>query len=116
MTNVVMLNFSYDVPVKLFSANLLGMAVFLAAHDARRLANLLLFNRPAPAAAEVSLFRRRWSHQGTLALRTLLVVAFLGSSFYQAFKMSRTAGEQAPKPPLYGIWDVDEMASDVISG
>ncbi len=112
ITNIVMLNFSYDVPVKIFSVHLLGMAIFLAAHDARRLANLFLLNRPAPRAADVPLFRRRWSHQGTLALRTLLVVAFLGSSFYDAYKMSKTDGEQAPKPPLYGAWNVDEMVSD----
>jgi hypothetical protein len=112
ITNIVMLNFSYDVPVKIFSVHLLGMAIFLAAHDARRLANLFLLNRPAPAAAEAPLFRRRWSHQGTLVLRTLLVVAFLGSSFYEAYKMSKTAGELAPKPPLYGAWSVDEMVSD----
>jgi hypothetical protein len=112
ITNIVMLNFSYDVPVKIFSTHLLGMAIFLAAHDARRLANLFLFNRPAPPAAEVSLFRRRWSHQGTLVLRTLLVVAFVGSSLYEAREASRKYGEDAPKPPLYGVWEVDEMASD----
>ncbi len=36
MANVVALNFCYDVPVKLYSCNLLLMAVFLAAGDAPR--------------------------------------------------------------------------------
>jgi hypothetical protein len=112
ITNIVMLNFSYDVPVKIFSTHLLGMAVFLAAHDARRLADLFLLNRPVPPAADVPLFRRRWSHQGTLVLRTLLVVAFLGSSFYEALEANKKYGEGAPKPPLYGVWEVDEMVSD----
>jgi hypothetical protein len=26
--------------------------------------------------------------------------------------MSKTDGEQAPKPPLYGVWSVDELVSD----
>jgi uncharacterized membrane protein YphA (DoxX/SURF4 family) len=37
MTNVTMLNFAYDVPVKIFSINLLLMAAYIAAPDARRL-------------------------------------------------------------------------------
>jgi len=73
LTNVVMLNFSYDVPVKLFSSHLLAMAVFLAAPDLRRLAGLFLFNRPAVLPADRPLFARRWSHQGTLVLRTAAV-------------------------------------------
>ena len=36
MTNVVILNFCYDVPVKLYSSELLLMAVLLFAPHARR--------------------------------------------------------------------------------
>jgi uncharacterized membrane protein YphA (DoxX/SURF4 family) len=46
MTNVVALNFCYDVPVKLYSTHLLLLAVGLAAPDLRRLANVLILNRP----------------------------------------------------------------------
>jgi hypothetical protein len=46
MPNVVMFNFSYDIPVKLFSLNLLAMALFLAAPEVRTLADLLVPNRP----------------------------------------------------------------------
>ena len=60
MLNVVMLNFCYDVPVKLYSANLLLMAVFLAAPDLGRLANVFLWNRPTrPSKADSLLFRTR---------------------------------------------------------
>jgi hypothetical protein len=41
MTNVVLLNFCYDVPVKLFSLHLLVIALVLAAPDLPRLARLL---------------------------------------------------------------------------
>lgn len=112
LTNVVMLNFSYDVPVKLFSSHLLAMAVFLAAPDLRRLADLFLFNRPAVLPAHRPLFARRWSHQGTLALRTAAVLLVVGSGTLEAVKASKTDGELAPKPPLYGIWNVDEFVAD----
>ena len=50
MTNVVMLNFSYDVPVKLYSSHLLCMAFVILLPDIPRLVNLLIFNRNAKKA------------------------------------------------------------------
>ena len=50
LTNIVMLNFCYDVPVKLFSIHLTLMATALAGLDGRRLLNAFVFNRPTPAA------------------------------------------------------------------
>ncbi len=47
--NVVMINVSYDVPVKLYSSHLLVACLFLLALDAPRLFNFLVLNRPAPA-------------------------------------------------------------------
>ena len=45
MSNIVMLNFSYDVPVKLFSLHLLVMTVFIIAPDVKRLLNFLVYNK-----------------------------------------------------------------------
>lgn len=42
LTNVFMLNMCYDVPVKLYSFNLLMMAMFLVAPNVRRLVGLLV--------------------------------------------------------------------------
>ena len=47
MTNVAMLNFCYDVPVKLYSSHLLVMAILVVLPDVGRLANVLIWNRPA---------------------------------------------------------------------
>jgi hypothetical protein len=57
LTNVVLLNFCYDVPVKIFSSTLLVSAVFLALPDLGRLFDLLVRNR---ATAPVDL-RPPWS-------------------------------------------------------
>ncbi len=47
--NVLMINLSYDVPVKLFASHLLFACLFLLAWDARRLFSFLVLNRPAAA-------------------------------------------------------------------
>jgi hypothetical protein len=112
LTNVVALNFFYDVPVKLFSSHLLLMAVFLILPDLRRLAGLLVFNRRVEPTEIRPLFRRRWLHWSALALRTVLIFGGAGLFLVQAWQGSKEYGNLAPKPPLYGIWAVDEFVMD----
>lgn len=112
MTNVVLLNFCYDVPVKLFSSHLLLMGIFLVLPHARRLTNLFVFNRGAEPAIDRPLFRRKGLNQGALALRTVLVLAYTGFALYTSVQQNKLYGSSAPKPPLYGIWNVEELTID----
>jgi hypothetical protein len=111
MTNVVMLNFSYDVPVKLYSTHLLLMAVFLAAHDLRRLANVLVLNRPAEPAEMRPLFRRKWLNRGAMALGVLLI-GFVTFTSLQYSSQSVRDYAAVDKSPLYGLWNVEELELD----
>jgi hypothetical protein len=111
LSNVVMLNFSYDVPVKIFSSHLLLMAIFLVLPDARRLAGLFLFNRAVPAADIRPLFRRVWLNRVALACRTLLVLGIAVFTLFQSYRF--TLGERAPNSSqFYGIWNVEEFIVD----
>lgn len=113
MANVVMLNFSYDVPVKLYSTHLLLMAVFLAAHDLRRLANVLVLNLPAEPAEERPLFRHRWLHVGTKVLAVLFVGYLTVTSLQYSYKQAQTySAAEAAKSPLYGLWEIEELVVD----
>ena len=116
MVNVVMLNFSYDVPVKLYSSHLLLMAVFLAAHDLRRLANVLVLNRPAEPADPGDyrpLFRQRWLHYGTKALGLLFVGYLTVTSLQFSYRQAQDySAEKAAKSPLYGLWEIEELVVD----
>jgi hypothetical protein len=112
LANVVMLNLSFDVPVKLFSSHLLAQALFLAAPDLRRLIDFFLLNRTAEPAPEPPLIARARVRKIAEALVMVLFVAYVGYALLAAHKMSKTDGELAPKPPFYGIWTVDEMAID----
>lgn len=102
MTHVVVLNFSYDVPVKLYSSLLLLMALFLLAPYAKRLAQFLF--PPLPRAAW-------WK----VALRTAAVLAFMAFMFKQASDGRRMFGSMAPKSPLYGIWTVVALEENGVS-
>lgn len=112
MSNVVMLNLSYDVPVKLFSSHLLLLAVFLILPDLRRLANLLVLNRPTEPARIEPLFQRKWLRQGATVVCAVLVIALTISNLYRSYGYAKEYGYLSPRPPLYGIWEVDEVVVD----
>ena len=107
LSNVVALNFSYDVPVKLYSMHLLAMAIFLLLPDARRLANFFILNRPAECVREQPLFRRTAWQRGALVVASLFLIAVVGRSLYQSYDQRRTF--ISLRSPLYGVWEVEEF-------
>ena len=110
MGNVVALNFCYDVPVKLFSSHLLLLAAVLAAPDVGRLVDIFLLNRPAPPAVLHPHSVRRWVNWTLLGVKTLAFTALIGSTILEDINTRKSFASEAPKPPLYGIWDADEPA------
>ncbi|HEX8255209.1 MAG TPA: hypothetical protein VF846_18860 [Thermoanaerobaculia bacterium] len=113
MANVAMLNFSYDVPVKLYSSHLLFMALFIAAPDALRLARMFVLNQRVEPAKLRPRFDNPRVDTASRVLRTVFVLAVLVMSFSQAITMwNEWKREPNEKAPLYGIWTVDAMRVD----
>jgi uncharacterized membrane protein YphA (DoxX/SURF4 family) len=111
LINVFALNMSYDVPVKLFSFHLLLMAVFLAAPDLPRLANVLVFNRAAPPAPVTPLSERNWVRRGAPIAVGVLGAAVFGAFFVWGWKgYVKNQVTASERPPYYGIWKVDDFA------
>lgn len=106
MTQVFLLNMCYDVPVKLFSFQLLLMAVFLVAPDARRLADLFIFHRNVQLRV-VPLVQRKWLNRTLLVLQ--LVVGF-GLATLMLVETHQEAKTGMVKPPHYGVWSVEEFS------
>jgi uncharacterized membrane protein YphA (DoxX/SURF4 family) len=111
MANVVALNYCYDVPVKLYSTNILLMAVFLAAADARRLADVLIFNGAAgPADLSAPHFERRWLRIAATVFGVLLVGTQLTVNLYQGWTGYQRSRLHPPRPPLYGLYNAESGA------
>jgi hypothetical protein len=108
LSNVVALNFSYDVPVKLYSSHLLAMAVFLLLPDARRLGNFFILNRPVECASMEPLFRRPLWHRIALVFSSLLLIVVTGTSLYRSYDQRQLLRGQ--RSPLYGVWDVEDFS------
>jgi len=114
MFNVAALNYCYDVPVKLYSTNLVLMSVFLIAPDARRLTQLLLLNRPAlPANLSRPELPRLWMR---IVARIVWVVVALGVILYGTVHESWIAYKAVylnpQHPPIYGLYEVESFTSN----
>lgn len=106
LSNVVALNFSYDVPVKLYSSHLLAMAVFLVLPEARRLANFFVLNRPAESVPVQPLFRRPVLHRVSVVLASLFLISVMSMTLYQSYDQRQFLAQRSP---LYGVWEVEEF-------
>jgi len=112
MTHVFMLNMTYDVPVKLFSFNLLLMALFLLAPECQRIIDFFLRNCAAAPAVHPELFRSRRANRIAFWLQVAFGLWMIGSTVYGARDAWHTYGGGRVKSPLYGIWNIEEVTID----
>jgi uncharacterized membrane protein YphA (DoxX/SURF4 family) len=113
MLQVFLLNMTYDFGLKQISFHLLLMFAFLLAPDARRLINVLVLNRRAEPSSERPLFAAPRANRialiAQIAFGVYLAAMFTSLStryFYAA------GGPGAPRSPLYGIWNIEQMSVD----
>ena len=122
MFNVMMMNFCYDVPVKLFSAHLVLAGLLVALPEAKRLAQVLVglgghglgqslgqglgaSAAPTPAAAIPSA-TRKWLRRGLEAYLALMV---LGLPLYGFWSSERSI---AGARPVLGEWKLATLTVD----
>jgi hypothetical protein len=102
LANVALINFGYDVQLKVFSLHQLFIAVLLLLPEVRRLADFFLLGKPVAAAEAVPASRLG------LALKTLLIgYALISSAIYAQAAVKR----RSARPALYGIYQVDERSA-----
>jgi hypothetical protein len=114
-TQVFVLNMTFDVGLKLISFHLIVLALVLIAPDLSRLANLLVWNRPAEPRVERTLWRtpraRRFALTAQVAAGAYLLCmyTFINVRFWQV------GGGGRPRSALYGIWNVEQMSVDGVT-
>lgn len=106
--NVMAINYCFDVPVKLLSTALVTMALFLLAKDMHRLINFFFLNKPTNAAVITApVFRKKWQNITTAILKYGLILYVVIINIQQALSAMKQYGDAAPKPPLYGIYNIE---------
>ncbi|MBL4663615.1 MAG: hypothetical protein JKY22_08690 [Flavobacteriaceae bacterium] len=106
MLNVFIMNMSYDIPVKLYSAHLMCMGLFLLILDGNRILNFLLFNKAVISKKISPYFKKKWWHIGGLVFKYIFIVFIFSLNISNSYSGQREWGKKAPKPALYGIYEV----------
>ena len=108
-SNILVLNLGYDLPVKLYSLHVLLMCLFLVLPDARRLMNFFLLNRSVAPYPDTALFNRRRLNFAALVAQLMMGGFLVSSHLYRTYAYEKRNFGMASRPPLYGIWIVDEF-------
>ena len=114
MTNVLVMNLAYDVPVKLWAAQLILMAIFLAAPDALRVLDSLVLYRPVPAIAFIRLRTAGWVFYTSRVFKVVVVawVIFSTVAFGKYWLDDATAAHNPDFVGLYQVTRVGGSSSD----
>lgn len=117
MLNVVMLNFCYDVPVKLFSSHLLLMLLFLIMPHAARLAAVLVLNLPAaPVVLRPFPVRARWIRWILGLAKATAVIGFAVAPAIRNLDLLTMYGPWRSTASWHGVYRVEEFSRDGVSG
>jgi len=104
MSNVALMNYAYDVPVKLLSTNLLLASLVLVAPDAKRLFDVLVRNASSSPANQSFAFPR-WLARVRRFLKPILVVGATCVPLAFSWRLQSLFRD----PPLYGLYEVREF-------
>jgi len=111
MTQVAMMNFCYDIPVKLFSVHLVFMALVIFITDNRFL-NVFIKNKAVEKYQYYHPVKNPKYHKTIFWIKSiglLVIVSLLSFNFYTT---ERNRGERREKPLLYGIWEATSFTKN----
>ncbi len=104
MLNVMLMNYCYDIPVKLYSTQLVGLCLVIMYFMGHNLKLVLLKNKATDAVDYKPLFHKKWLKITRVVIKSLMVFYAIIWSGYETYEMTKEYGVDAPKPPLYGLY------------
>lgn len=107
--NVMMMNLSYDIPVKIFSMRLVLMCFFLLAHEYKRILSFFILNKPAEASSIYHVrFTKKWAGVARIVLKTVFIGTAVGWMFYTTWQQKKQFNGPKPDGPIArGVYDVE---------
>jgi len=108
--NVMAVNYFYDVPVKLLSTHLVLMTLFLLSRDLKRVLSFLLTNKPVEQLTVIARPKLKKAVNIFLnVLKAVIIIYALGDGVIDALSSKKIYGSDAPKPDLYGVYEVTNL-------
>jgi hypothetical protein len=116
LLQVLALNLTYDVGLKMTTMHLVALAAIVLARDAGRFADFLLARRPAVVAPSPTVGRTNRAARIVLVAQLAFGVYLFATYAYINWSFWQVAGGGRPAPALYGIWDVERLVVNGQSG
>jgi hypothetical protein len=116
-TNIVLYNFCYDVPVKLYAAHLVLMSIALIVPDMPGLFNFFFLHRPCkPIDGWVKPARRYGLRVETICVVVVLLLAVLPAVFQLQKGYAQQLASQRNPPPITGQWHLASATKPYVTG
>ena len=107
MSNVLMLNLSFDVPAKLFAGHLLGFSLFLLFIERKRIYNFFFLNKLSDSVI-LSKALIAENHPWRLKLKFILLIVLIGGSINELYNDFQYAQELIEQTKLVGSYTVQK--------
>jgi hypothetical protein len=116
-TNIVLYNFCYDVPVKIYAAHLVLMSLAVLAPDMRGLFNFFLLHR---ASTPTDVWTRPAWRYGlrveTVCVVVVLLLETIPGAVGLSHDYSHQLASQRNSPPLTGEWHLNASTKPFLTG
>lgn len=99
MVNVAILNYTYDVPVKLFSTNIVLICVFILSFEWKKLFEFFILHKPATLGYNKLKLQKKWMLITLRSVKFILIALALYSFFIEP--LMAPANEKVPLEGAY---------------
>ena len=118
-THVFLLNLSFDIPVKLYSLQIVISCLFLVSYDWNRIVNFLFLNKAAlPTNSFDNIFTKKWQRIARIIFKVGFIIMVVILPFKQSWEMYKTESSKADlKPITSGLYAIKsfEIKHDLVS-
>jgi hypothetical protein len=116
-TNIVLYNFCYDVPVKIYAAHLLMMSLAVLAADLKALFNFFFLYRPCVPSGGWNKPARRYGLRIETAVTAVVLMLVAGQSAFQLNQGYAEERANARHPnPMTGEWHILSATKPYLTG
>jgi len=107
-TNVMMLNLTYDIPVKIFSMEMVLCCLFLVGNSSRRMIRFFILNKPVPASHLYHFpYRKKWQRVARIVAKLVFVYGVIVQPSINSYGNYKTVHALQKRQPVpNGMYDV----------
>ena len=108
MTQVLVMNFTYDIAVKLFSIHLVLMALIIFVTD-NRFISVFVKNKAVESYKYFNPISNKKYHKVIFWVKSIGLIIIIGLLSFNFYSVEKLKGDSRVKPILYGIWEVSNF-------